>query len=249
MSNLIPFANDEFELTIEPHEVDGFHVRAPGLASALGFAAAKDMLRSIPDDEKGWETAPTLGGDQRIGYLTEAGFYRALGQRQTARITDPEVRAAVERFQTWVYHDVLPQIRTRGGYINPNATAAQLDNLAAQAKVLSALRGIVDSGWLDAKGRIVAARALGETPELNPDTKPLTVSTYLEGKGLTRSEFGSTVGPFGKRLKGLYVAEYGENPHEIEDVVGRHTVNVAQYQEQHRPLFDRVWTDYYARPA
>jgi anti-repressor protein len=115
-NDLTPFTNGEFELEIRMHEVDGFRVQAPGLARALGFASGKDLLRSIPDGEKGWETAPTLGGEQRVGYVTEAGFYRALGQRQAARVADASIRAAVERFQSWVYGDVLPSLRKTGRF-------------------------------------------------------------------------------------------------------------------------------------
>lgn len=114
MTDIAMFNNGEFELNIQPHPLDGFRVLAPGLAKALGFDSAKDLLRSIPETEKGWELSPTPGGVQRVSYLTEAGFYRALGQRQAARITDENIRAAVERFQTWVYGVVLPGIRMGG---------------------------------------------------------------------------------------------------------------------------------------
>lgn len=108
---LVPFSNGEFTLTIHPHDTDGFHVIAPELARALGFRDAFRLMESIPEEEKGYTLAGTPGGEQRVGYLTEAGFYRALGQRQTARITDTEIRAVVERFQAWVYRDVLPRLR------------------------------------------------------------------------------------------------------------------------------------------
>lgn len=117
-TDLMPFRTDEFELSIELHEADGFRVQAPGLARALGVTDAYTLLRSIPDAEKGSALVRTLGGEQRMGYLTEAGFYRALGQRQTGRITDPDLRARVERFQSWVYGTVLPSIRRTGSY-NP----------------------------------------------------------------------------------------------------------------------------------
>jgi prophage antirepressor-like protein len=115
-TTLAPFRSDEFELTITEHPVDGFRVVASGLARALGFRQALDLTRGLPDDEKGYELVRTPGGEQAAAYVTEAGFYRALGQRQPARITDPEVRAQVERFQSWVYGTVLPQIRRTGTY-------------------------------------------------------------------------------------------------------------------------------------
>lgn len=111
MSDLIPFSNGEFRLYVDTHPTDGFRVQAPGLARALGYREAYDLLRGIPDDEKGSELVRTPGGDQRVGYVTEAGFYRALGQRQAARVIDEAVRTAVERFQNWVYREVLPALR------------------------------------------------------------------------------------------------------------------------------------------
>lgn len=116
MTEMIPFTNGEFELELRTHEIDGLHVLAPPLARSLGFREAYDLLRSIPVGEKGSELVRTPGGAQQVGYLTEAGFYRALGQRQAARIADESIRASVERFQSWVYAEVLPAIRKTGGY-------------------------------------------------------------------------------------------------------------------------------------
>ncbi|TDZ91134.1 phage antirepressor [Mycobacteroides salmoniphilum] len=108
--------DDTTTLTIRPDEVDGFHVPAPQIARALGFRDAFRLSESIPEGEKGYTTACTPGGEQLVGYLTEAGFYRALGQRQAARIADPDIRDRVERFQTWVFGTVLPAIRQTGTY-------------------------------------------------------------------------------------------------------------------------------------
>lgn len=144
-----PFNNGEFQLQIRPHETDGLRVLAPSLARALGFREAYDLLRSIPLEEKGSELVRTPGGDQQVGYLTEAGFYRALGQRQAARIADESIRASVERFQSWVYGEVLPTIRKTGGaYIAPGSRAeldltnpdTALDKLIEVARVAKAER-------------------------------------------------------------------------------------------------------------
>lgn len=128
MTKIAPFSNDEFRLEIAPHDVDGFRVAAPAVARQLGFREAFDLLRSIPDAEKGSEIVRTPGGDQRVSYLTEAGFYRALGQRQAARIGDDRIRAAVERFQSWVFGEVLPKLR-RGETPAPGFDPASLSRL------------------------------------------------------------------------------------------------------------------------
>lgn len=136
-SNLIPFRNEEFELTVTP-DGDSFRVHAPGLARALGFRDAYRLLEAIPEDEKGYTIACTPGGEQRIGYVTEAGFYRCLGQRQAARIKDDSIRDQVERFQGWVYGEVLPQIRRTGSYGTPKQLTD--DEIVHQALQITANR-------------------------------------------------------------------------------------------------------------
>lgn len=124
-TQITPFNNGEFQIDMIPAG-DSFKVAAPGLAKALGFAEARDMLRSIPEEEKGSEIAPTPGGRQMITIVTEAGFYRAIGNRQAARVKDENIRAQVERFQSWVYGEVLPTIRKTGGYGAPEMSREEL---------------------------------------------------------------------------------------------------------------------------
>ena len=115
-ASLATFSNSEFEINLI-QDGEQFKVAAPGLARALGFREAHDLLRSVPGPEKGSELVRTPGGDQRVGYVTEPGFYRVMGQRQPSRIKDPEIRLRVERFQSWVYSEVLPSIRRHGTYM------------------------------------------------------------------------------------------------------------------------------------
>lgn len=115
MSAVQLFQNGEFELRVT-EDGDTFTVAAPGLARALAFAEARDMIRSLPSDEKGSELSPTPGGRQKTWFVREPGFYRIIGQRQPARIKDPAIRAQVVRFQDWIYKEVLPTLRRTGRY-------------------------------------------------------------------------------------------------------------------------------------
>lgn len=115
MSDLQLFQTPEFELRITPNG-DSFTVEAPGLARALGMRDSYRLVESIPEEEKGYTLSWTPGGPQRVWHLTEPGFYRTIGQRQVARIKNPDIRAQVERFQSWVYSTVLPEIRRTGRY-------------------------------------------------------------------------------------------------------------------------------------
>ena len=89
---------------------------ASDVAKILGYAVAKDMTRSLDEDEKGGRLVPTPGGEQEMTVLTESGLYTAILQRQTGRIVDDQNRAKIHSFKRWVTHDVLPAIRRTGSY-------------------------------------------------------------------------------------------------------------------------------------
>lgn len=111
---------------------------AADVAGILGYSVAKDMARSLDDDEKDGRPVPTPGGDQMMLVISEAGLFKALIQRQTGRMVDDARRAQVKAFQRWVTHDVLPTIRRTGRYgadldMLANLPSSQMLQLAAEA--------------------------------------------------------------------------------------------------------------------
>ncbi len=141
--------------------------------------------------------------------------------------------------------DAIEAYWTKGGAINSRATQDQLTAIANQAKaqmdVLAAAKGIVASSWLEAKARHVAARALGEEPELDPMARPLTVGEFLEDKGLSAAERRSVGSKLGGRVKGLFIGEHGRMPEQVERFVDGALRAVAGYTERDRPLMDAAW--------
>ncbi|MFI0469308.1 Bro-N domain-containing protein [Saccharopolyspora sp. 5N102] len=244
---ILPFDFGDHQMRFGLDEAGHPYVVAADFAKALGYRSANDALRLIDDDEKGTQIVRTLGGDQRFSVLYEDGIWELifLSRRPAAKALKKRVK------------EILREIRKRGFHISPNPTDAQLidlqDELArrqreraavseARMRALNAARGVVDSGYLDQLGRIELSWMLGTQPELDPEAKPLTVSIYLsKDRGLTAAQCRKLAPAMGKQVKRFYVEKCGENPPVIEDVVGRHTVTVAQYQERHRPLFDAAW--------
>lgn len=167
------FTNHEFAIELVP-EGDSFKVIAAGLARALGHADGRDLIRSIPDAEKGSEIVPTPGGEQRVWVLTEPGFYRAIGQRQAARVKDPAIRSQVERFQSWVYGEVLPAIRRTGRY-------EAVPQPPREMTKLEALRAAIESeeGRIAAEARAVEAEQ--QVRELEPAARSWEVLASAEG--------------------------------------------------------------------
>ncbi|MFE1359435.1 phage antirepressor N-terminal domain-containing protein [Streptomyces harbinensis] len=147
--------------------------------------------------------------------------------------------------------DAIEAYWTQGGAINPRATTDQLDSLVARAKqqaeVLSILSGIVDAAWLETKARLVAARALGEEPEVDPLDAPLYVPDFLKGKGLTRRDIESVQSWFGRRAASLYEAEHGEKPGKRQSDLPNGSVRETYaWTRRHLGLFEETWDRYYA---
>lgn len=78
------------------------------VAQVLGYA---NPAKAVINHCKGfpiWKPLETAGGIQQVRFISEGDLYRL--------ITSSKLPAA-ERFEKWVYDEVLPQIRKTGGYI------------------------------------------------------------------------------------------------------------------------------------
>ena len=75
---------------------------AADICRALGLGDVNKSLLRLRNDEKGTNSIRTLGGPQNMLVVTESGLYRLIF---TSR--KPEA----ERFQYWVFHEVLPRLR------------------------------------------------------------------------------------------------------------------------------------------
>lgn len=90
-------------------EEEKVYFLASEMAKGLGYSSTAAMTRTLDDDEKGMQIVHTLGGNQQMLVISEAGFYHAA------------IKSRVEKakeFRRWVTHEVLPQIRKTGGYIH-----------------------------------------------------------------------------------------------------------------------------------
>lgn len=108
----------EFEGTLlRTVEIDGepWFV-AKDVATVLGYRSASDMTRTLGEDAKGTHQVETLGGRQCLGVISEPALYHVVLQRQDGWVKASELRDQVKRFQRWVTHEVLPQIRQTGAY-------------------------------------------------------------------------------------------------------------------------------------
>lgn len=147
---------------IQPFEFGGNKVRAladgdevmfvaSDIAKILGYRDAEKLTRTLDDEEKGTRPIGTLGGTQTMTVISEPGLYKAILQRQTGRMEVEVTREFVKRFQRWVTHEVLPQIRRTGGYI---PTDAGDDDMTILAKAV-----MIGQRTMEAQKRRIAAQS------------------------------------------------------------------------------------------
>lgn len=140
-NSLTPFQFNGRNIRILDREGEFWFV-ATDAAAELAYRDAHDLTRLLDDDEKGTHRVRTLGGDQEMAIISEAGLYRAILQRRATKKIDDRVRERISRFQRWVFHDVLPSIRKSGSYEpQPSQGVTVADLLASPQQLLAITQG------------------------------------------------------------------------------------------------------------
>lgn len=125
-NDLTPFQFDGRNIRLMDRDGEFWFV-AGDVAAEMGYGLATDLTRLLDDDEKDMHNLHTLGGEQFVAIISEAGLYRAIVQRRATKKMDEKLKARISRFQRWVFHDVLPSIRKTGSYsVTPAVTVEGL---------------------------------------------------------------------------------------------------------------------------
>jgi prophage antirepressor-like protein len=191
MNQLTPFKFHTHTLRVLPHDNGiSFWMVGKDVSDALGFAEAKDVMRQVPEKHKGRQKVPTLGGDQEMLCVDEAGLYRLI-----LRSNKPEA----EPFMEWITAEVLPAIRRSGSYNAPAAvmpdqaerlaigdpiTAFELEALLARPVIISAKEYLALSSQKPKLPRLFTHTELATISKLTKDG----VSTRAIARQLGRSE-------------------------------------------------------------
>lgn len=173
---------------IQPFEFEGNKVRAladgdevmfvaSDIAKILGYRDAANLARNLDDDERGIHEVSTPSGTQNMTVLTESGLYRSILNREIAYVKEPEAQAFVKRFQRWVTHEVLPQIRKTGGYI-PAGDADSDEDIMARAV-------LVAQKTIERKNQQLQTKD-AQIRELEPKAQALDDFTNVEDRLLIR---------------------------------------------------------------
>jgi prophage antirepressor-like protein len=232
-------------------------IHAGDICKALGLSNTSKAVQDadLEEDEKNNFKLGNSEGRPPL-FVSETGYYGLVGNSR---------KPVGKKMRRWLRREVIPAIVGEGGYLSSTATPQQLIDIgkrafdqaelgAVQARGLSFLKEIVDGDWLETKSRMVAARMLGEEPEIDPLKRPLTVGEYLTETDFSASEIKCIESLFGRRMKEAFRSHYKREPGDSLRDIGGTPRPVAAYTEDHRFLFDKVmragvtrqtnWVDY-----
>jgi hypothetical protein len=229
---------------------DGVHATIDGVAAF--FETGADAIESVirrNRDELADNGLRVLRGAERKAFLSVN-----LTETKAPAITVFTRRTILNVGQMLTESDVARRVRTYLLEVEEQATPEQktealqqLELAEARMRVLKIAEGIVDVAWLETKARLVAAKALGEEPEVDPLDVPLYVPDFLKDKGLKRKQIESVQSWFGRRAASLYEAEHGEKPGKRQSDLPNGSVRETYaWTERHRPVFEETWDRYYA---
>lgn len=107
-NNLEIFKNEEFGEVRTIMLDDKPYFMASDIAKALGYARPNDAVsRHCRATVK--HSTPISGKIQKVNFIPEGDMYRLIAHSKLP---------SAERFESWIFDEVLPTIRRTGGYIN-----------------------------------------------------------------------------------------------------------------------------------
>lgn len=133
MNELQIFKNSEFGEVRTIEENGNILFCGSDVAKALGYTNAPDALSRHCRSIVKRDTATSQGNISKMSFVPEGDLYRL--------VVNSKLPSA-EKFERWVFDEVLPSIRKHGAYIAPN-----LKQSAAEARLLNA-RARVSNQWM-----------------------------------------------------------------------------------------------------
>jgi len=119
-TNIQIFKNDSFG-EVRVTEIDGkTYFVGSDVAKALGYVNPRDaIIRHCKSGGVVKYDTPVNNVIQQVTYIDEGNLYRLIAKSELP---------AAEKFETWIFDDVLPTIRKHGAYITPAKTEELLLN-------------------------------------------------------------------------------------------------------------------------
>lgn len=124
------FENKEFGQVRTIEENDRILFCGSDVAKALGYARPNEAIAKHCKGTSKRRT-PTAGGIQDMLFITEGDIYRLVVKSKLP---------SAEKFESWVFDEVIPSIRKHGAYMTPETLQAAILNPDTMIQLCQALK-------------------------------------------------------------------------------------------------------------
>jgi prophage antirepressor-like protein len=137
MSNIQVFNHEMFGELLVLTENGNVYFPATEVAKTLGYANPSDaIIKHCKKEGIAFREVLTSGGRQQKKFISEGNLYRLI-----ARSKLPEA----EKFESWVFDEVLPTIRKTGGYVSNDEMFIQTYLPFADEQTKMMFRGVLET--------------------------------------------------------------------------------------------------------
>jgi hypothetical protein len=174
--------------------------------------------------------------DQRLG---RSGSLRLFTRRTILNVGQLLTESDVAR-QVRTYLLDVEEIATPAQRATAIEKAAEAEAQLRAIEVLARIDG--NTSYARSISRHIAARMLGQEPELDPADMTVTCDEYLDGR-IAEADIPSARTRLGKTVAALYRARYGKDPQKIKRPIHGVHRDVAVYTHRDIDLFDKAWVE------
>lgn len=151
-------------------------------------------------------------------------------------LTESDVARRVRSYLLIVEEQATPQQRS-----SAVEKAAEAEAQLRAIEVLARIDG--NTSYARSISRHIAARMLGEEPELDPLDVTITADEYLTEQGVCAADLPSARTRLGRTVAALYRARYSKDPQKVKRPVNGAHRDVAVYTHRDLDLFDTAWSE------
>ena len=131
MNELMIFNNPEFG-EIRTIEEDGKVLFCGSdVAKALGYKRPNDAISAHCRGTVKHRITDSIGREQEMNFIPEGDIYRLAAKSELP---------GAERFESWIFDEVLPSIRKHGAYLTPETLEAAILNPDTMIRLCTALK-------------------------------------------------------------------------------------------------------------
>lgn len=159
MNELKIFNNAEFGQVRTVELVGKIYFVGNDIAKALEYARPYEAVTAHCKGAVSYRI-PTNGGEQEAKVIPEGDIYRLI-VKAADQSKNPDIKEKAERFESWVFDEVLPTIRKTGAYETPKAKA-HAERLASVNNAVKILTPMLEKAGCNSQIQLLTAKSLYE---------------------------------------------------------------------------------------